>query len=159
MGTMLVMDLPRLCTSCGEHRPPDDFPARGRTCLICRRAYGRRHYEKNRRYYVVKAKVRRALVIAEVRAWIAQYLRSHPCLDCGERDVRTLEFDHRDRSSKTAAVAVLARGGYSLQRVRAEIDRCDVRCANCHRIRTHAQRGWWGSLLAADGLSERAVGP
>lgn len=81
---------------------------------------------------------------AEVREWIHTYLQEHPCIDCGESDVRTLEFGHRDGEKKSAAVAVLARGGHSLGRVRAEIDRCDVRCANCHRIRTHDQRGGGG---------------
>ena len=45
-------------------------------------------------------------------------------------------------------VSVLARNGYSLPRVQQEIALCDVRCANCHRLRTHHQRGWWGSLVA-----------
>ncbi len=39
----------------------------------------------------------------------------------------------------------LARGGYSRARMQAEVALCDVRCANCHRVRTHSQRGWWGA--------------
>lgn len=60
-------------------------------------------------------------------------------------DIRVLEFDHRDGEMKRTAVSVLARGGYSLSTVQEEIARCIVRCANCHRIRTHEQRGWWGA--------------
>ena len=44
-----------------------------------------------------------------------------------------------------AAVSVLARSGYPLERVIAEVARCDVRCTDCHRIRTHAQRDWRGA--------------
>ena len=72
------------------------------------------------------------------------YLETHPCVDCGNRDVRVLEFDHRDASTKGRDVAVLVGEGYALDRVKAEVAKCDVRCANCHRIRTHSQRGWWG---------------
>lgn len=105
------------------------------------------HYASNTTYYVAKAKARRALVVVEVRDWVLRHLRAHPCVDCGEDDVRVLEFDHRDGAVKGAAVAVLARGGYSLDRVRSEIVQCDVRRANCHRRRTHEQRGWWGAML------------
>jgi hypothetical protein len=78
---------------------------------------------------------------------LTEYLGEHPCVDCGNRDIRVLEFDHRDRATKVLAVAVLARGGYGLDRVKAEVDKCVVRCANCHRIRTHQQRGWWGAVV------------
>jgi hypothetical protein len=106
-----------------------------------------RHYRRNRQYYIDKARIRRLAVIEEVRAWLLIYLSEHPCVDCGETDVRALEFDHRDASDKTVAVAILARSGYGLARVRREIEKCDVRCANCHRIRTHTQRAWWGATL------------
>jgi hypothetical protein len=46
------------------------------------------------------------------------------------------------------AIAILAGQGFGLVQVKAEIERCDVRCANCHRIRTHRQRGWWGKDVA-----------
>ncbi len=79
---------------------------------------------------------------------VLAYLQGHPCVDCGNDDVRVLEFDHRDVTAKEAPVALLARDAYSAERIMREIRRCDVRCANCHRIRTHHQLGWWGSLLA-----------
>ena len=64
-----------------------------------------------------------------------------------------LEFDHKDQLAKGAEVSVLARSGYSLTRLKEEVRRCDVRCANCHRIRTHAQRGWWGSTISVIDVS------
>jgi hypothetical protein len=86
-------------------------------------------------------------VNAENREWLIGYLRDHPCVDCGTTDIRVLEFDHLEPGTKVLDVAVLARSGYSLDRVKAEIAKCVVRCANCHRIRTHEQRGWWGSKI------------
>ena len=72
---------------------------------------------------------------------LIEYLSSHPCADCGETDIIVLEFDHlRD---KEADVSVLAREGYSLEKVKREIDKCEVVCANCHRRRTAKQFGWY----------------
>jgi hypothetical protein len=59
------------------------------------------------------------------------------CVDCGERDIVVLEFDHlRDKRTN---VTMLAWSEASLDRLRAEIDCCEVRCCNCHRRRTAAQ--------------------
>jgi hypothetical protein len=137
----------RQCTECRRLLPPDSFPVRGRRCLDCRRAGVRRHYAANRPYYLAKARTRQARVNAENREWLIGYLRDHPCVDCGTTDIRVLEFDHLEPGTKVLDVAVLARSGYSLDRVKAEIAKCVVRCANCHRIRTHEQRGWWGSKI------------
>jgi hypothetical protein len=65
--------------------------------------------------------------------YILQYLEKHPCEDCGETDIRTLEFDHRGEKSFTICDAIW--GGVSLSMLAVEIDKCTVRCANCHRRR------------------------
>lgn len=137
----------RVCTGCLTTVSADRFPARGRRCLECRRAHMRDHYRRNRAYYVPKARRRNRRVIQENRVLVLAYLCEHPCVDCGNGDVRVLEFDHRDGTSKEAPVAVLARDAFSRERILREIGKCEVRCANCHRIRTHHQLGWWGSLL------------
>jgi hypothetical protein len=89
---------------------------------------------------------------------ILETLRASACADCGERDLEVLEFDHlRD---KEANVAALVGSRYRLDRVRAEIEKCEVVCANCHRHRTGRRAGWrradpnWRGTL--DGL-EAAV--
>jgi hypothetical protein len=68
------------------------------------------------------------------------YLAEHPCIDCGERDVAVLEFDHV--AARTHTIASLLCHGAAEDRILAEISRCQVRCANCHR-RVTAQRGGW----------------
>ena len=63
-------------------------------------------------------------------------LKDIPCMDCGvEYPHYVMDFDHRDPSTKFKTIARMV--GYSLKRVQEEIDKCDVVCANCHRIRTH----------------------
>jgi hypothetical protein len=56
----------------------------------------------------------------------------------GTKDPAVLELDHKDRPSKVAAVSTLVRS-QSWRALFAEIDKCEVRCANCHRRRTAKQ--------------------
>jgi len=73
---------------------------------------------------------------------LADYLAAHPCLDCGEGDIRALDFDHREGVDKRANIArMLASLSWTV--IEAEIAKCDVRCANCHRRRTCERAGWW----------------
>jgi L-lysine 2,3-aminomutase len=78
----------------------------------------------------------------ENRQLVLDYLREHPCIDCGEADPIVLQFDHRNPKDKKKAVANLVRY-YSTEVVGTEIAKCDVRCANCHIRRTGKQFGWW----------------
>lgn len=76
-----------------------------------------------------------------VKAKVIDYLRTHPCVDCGEDDVIVLEFDHV-RGKKKRTVASMLVQGYSFEKILLEIAKCDVRCANCHRRKT-AKKGNW----------------
>lgn len=138
----------RRCSRCGEAKPIEEFPMKIRSrglrrvwCRDCCRAYGREHYRRNRSVYLAKAQRRRQVERPRIRAWIDDYLRQHPCVDCGESRIAVLDFDHRDRSQKELTVAELA-GLMTWSRLRSEIEKCDVRCANCHRRRTAEQFGW-----------------
>ena len=62
----------------------------------------------------------------------AKARRYNPCIDCGESDLRVLDFDHRPEVAKRADVMKLVQDGYSIARVMDEIAKCDVRCRNCH---------------------------
>jgi hypothetical protein len=84
------------------------------------------------------AKNRRAATLAS-RSVVHAHLAAHPCVDCGESDVVVLEFDHV-RGVKSAHVSDVVRRGWSLDRLRDEIAKCEVRCANCHRRATHRRR-------------------
>ena len=77
--------------------------------------------------------------------WLLRYLKAHPCVDCGERDLIVLEFDHV-RGKKMYKVSELARGEYSLKKLQEEVSKCEVRCANCHRRKTAIQLGWYSGI-------------
>ena len=67
------------------------------------------------------------------------YLSVHPCVDCGETDTRVLEFDHVSGEKRKAISALVQ---YSRKAVLAEILKCEVVCANCHKRRTWKQLGY-----------------
>ena len=134
------------CSKCGLEKPIEQFPRRrdlasghSTICLACGRAYRREHYANNRPYYLAKARRRRGTDIVRVYGLLLVYLRSHPCVDCGETDIRVLQFDHIDPATKTGNISRLVRSG-SWARVLIEIAKCEVRCGNCHRRRTLQQR-------------------
>lgn len=151
----------RHCSRCGTVKPVDEFPMKNKArglrrvwCRDCCHAYGREHYRKNKPAYLAKADRRRAVERPRVRTLIDAYLREHPCLDCGCTEITVLEFDHRDPTEKELPVGELARWA-EWPRVLREIEKCDVRCANCHRRRTAQQMHWRkdperGALAAAD---------
>lgn len=92
---------------------------------------------------------RNARRTAENRRRLADHLAAHPCVDCGEADLRVLDFDHRDPATKGAAISRLVfRTCWA--NVLREIALCDVRCSNCHRRRTAQQFGWWNALAESD---------
>jgi len=70
------------------------------------------------------------------REWVDNYLRAHPCVDCGESDIVVLQFDHRDPAEKEGAVLHMT----SIKRMESEVAKCDVRCAHCHIRRHHRER-------------------
>lgn len=47
-----------------------------------------------------------------------------------------MEFDHLDPAAKLCDVAVMVGNQVRPSKIFAEISKCDLLCANCHRIRT-----------------------
>lgn len=76
------------------------------------------------------------------REFILDFLTTHPCSDCGESRVLVLEFDHV-RGVKTANVSELVDRGATLEVIKAEVEKCDVRCCNCHALKTATQFQTW----------------
>lgn len=75
---------------------------------------------------------------------IFRYLLTHPCVDCGEADPVVLEFDHVYGEKRMPVSHML--GSYSWASIMAEVEKCEVRCANCHRRKTATQLAWFAYL-------------
>jgi hypothetical protein len=140
------MDGQKRCNTCKTMRRLTEFNVRTSAsdglqsrCRECCRDW----YLEHRAVHIANVARRNRAHRQKLRVQIVAYLATHPCVDCGERDIRCLQFDHRDRSTKTANVAYLLSNARSWKAILAEIEKCDVRCANCHSRRTAAQVNSW----------------
>ena len=113
---------------------------RQRTCRDCQKIQKNSWYERNKETHKANTYENKQVKIQEGREYIRNYLLTHPCIDCGERDPIVLEFDHV-RGNKKSTVMLLVRNGYSLDVIQKEISKCVVRCANCHKRKTY--KGSW----------------
>ncbi len=136
----------RRCSRCHKEKALTDFNFKNKRrgwrqyqCKNCSRFYIRSHYIKNKKYYLLKAHKRNKRIRDEIRSFIWQYLSNHACVDCGEKDPIVLEFDHI--SDKKTEISNMHRN-YTLAKVKEEIKKCQIRCANCHRRKTARELGW-----------------
>lgn len=67
----------------------------------------------------------------------AEYIDSFKttCASCGNTDKRVLDFHHIDDTTKLFTLASRRVAGYAKEKIKLEIDKCEVLCANCHRIK------------------------
>lgn len=100
-----------------------------------RRADGREGRTQERLNYAPRQQELLYERVLRARLFILEYISDKVCVDCGESDFRTFEFDHRPDEKKVANISELIQGG-RLNKIKEEITKCDVVCANCHRIRS-----------------------
>lgn len=70
------------------------------------------------------------------RRKIYHAMKSAPCADCRQTfDPVCMDFDHRGEEAKLFTISRMALS-IGLDKLRAEVAKCDLVCANCHRLRT-----------------------
>ena len=68
---------------------------------------------------------------------LVDYLKDKECLDCGEKNPMVLDFDHLPKYEKRFSIArAISASTRSWDSIFLEIKKCEIVCANCHRIRT-----------------------
>ena len=65
--------------------------------------------------------------------WYHEYKSQLKCSTCDESHPACLDFHHRDKDEKEIEIPRAINAGWSQERILAEIGKCDVLCANCHR--------------------------
>lgn len=106
---------------------------------IKQKEYSDKHYRENKERKISMVMINNKRYNLRNREYIRNYLSHHSCVDCGNSDIRVLEFDHVT-GDKFYDIGNMKRSSYSLKTLIAEIEKCEVRCANCHRIITHERR-------------------
>ncbi len=130
------------CPRCQKDLPLSEYGVRtnGKPqhwCRACHCAYQRDYYKRHKEYYFALEQDR----LKRIRQLIRQ-AKDRPCTDCGQRYPHyVMDFDHREGEKKKFNLANTAGQGWrSFTNVKAEIAKCDVVCANCHRERTYQRR-------------------
>jgi hypothetical protein len=95
-----------------------------------RREYNKQYYLDNSTYFK-DAKRRRG---QEIKDFIQQQKVGLSCQRCGNSDTRVLDFHHLDKGNKEIGISFIHTKGWSNERILQEIAKCEVLCANCHRI-------------------------
>ena len=126
------------CSMCDQAKPVSEFGKNaGRYdglqtyCQICRKQIDKQYYHRNHAKQC--ARNRQTILRNKRNAW--QYLNEHPCIDCGINNPIVLTFDHVN-GEKREDVAKLINASLSWKTILTEIDKCVVRCFNCHMIKT-----------------------
>lgn len=131
----------KICTACGVLKAREEYYKKGdrihSKCIPCHKAYYASEYRNKpaRRVTVRKAqtKYRKNTV-----SFIRELKDNKECMDCKLTYPHyVLDFDHRPDEQKLVNISSIAsRKNWTKDKVLAEIAKCDLVCANCHRIRT-----------------------
>jgi len=73
-------------------------------------------------------------------------LKASKCIDCGESRPAALHFDHVDPSTKSFTISDYLGKKIKWEKLYEEMAKCEIRCANCHSVRTAEQFGWYQDL-------------
>ena len=134
----------KFCSKCNQDKSLQEFyiyKAKPRNwCKSCWLERGKnisqQHYLKNKEIY---SKRNRA-VDKKLKEYVRNSKENQKCIDCGRKyRYWMLDFDHRPNTEK---LCELSHCFYlsTIEKVQAEIDKCDLVCTNCHRDRTYIRQ-------------------
>lgn len=135
------------CGKCRKLKSLDNFylrksgPRAGEyyeKCKECMKLRGRTYYHVNRDRQLPLA-IKRTKEARVLKRSFLDKFKNKPCADCGKvYPPFVMDFDHRERNDKISEIAHMAGRNWSLENIKKEVEKCDLVCANCHRIRTYA---------------------
>ncbi|MDP2655615.1 MAG: hypothetical protein Q8P17_03730 [bacterium] len=122
------------CDYCGVFYPEDTF---GVALTTSTKIYRRRKCPDCYR-------LTKQALIQRYLKWINEYKTQSGCGRCGITDPRVLDFHHKKGEDKLFSIGGFRRA-VGFDRIKKEVEKCEVLCANCHRIahdedRSHKKR-------------------
>ena len=108
----------KTCSKCGITKELSEFHSAGNgylrgDCKVCQKK-------------IIKQREK------DIREQYVSWKKTLKCNRCGFDDHRALQFHHD--GDKEHNVADMLRGGFALEKIKLEADKCEVLCANCHQI-------------------------
>ena len=79
--------------------------------------------------------------------------RGGKCAKCGFSDIRALDWHHLDPNEKVNSISEMVRDRVSMDKLQAELDKCELICANCHRIEEQRLGNWTKNKIVEGGMS------
>ena len=142
----------KTCSKCGEQLDASYFYKDKRTksglyskCITCQKQYMAKYHQDNKPKIQKQYKKIRLVNKRKRQLFVLKYLQDHHCIDCGETDPIVLEFDHA-RGKKIASISHMIAQTYSEENIMREIEKCDVRCSNCHKRITAKLYDWYSYI-------------
>lgn len=137
------------CSKCGWILNTDQFHSKGGKnksglyswCKACHAAYQKEAREANKKKSNKRIQELRAIRRKVIQDLIVEHLKANPCKECGESDILCLDFDHRKPQEKEFCISRAVHLVPSLEKVKNEVAKCDILCANCHRKKTARENG------------------
>ncbi len=134
------------CTKCNLHKDISEFSKKwtrvdwtikySPECKPCHRIIANAYYQNDKDWYKARSNKNRKANIVKYRKQFLDYLNTQQCFDCWIKDIRLLEFDHiKDKNFNIASKTRTT----PINSLLPEIQKCEVVCANCHRIRTYTR--------------------
>jgi hypothetical protein len=105
-----------------------------------KKEWHKRHYEENKE--AERARLKASVKRSRERnySYVNEIKETTPCADCDKHfDAVCMDFDHV-RGEKVKDIAKMTNACCTLEAIQEEIDKCDLVCANCHRIRTRDRK-------------------
>lgn len=119
-----------ICRGCHQDKAESEFNKSQIRCRQCASEYNAARYAAQPERFRAAERARRQRIVG-----IVNDRKAVPCTDCGvSYPSYVMDFDHL--GDKVRGISYMARH-YSVEKVLAEIEKCEVVCANCHRERTY----------------------
>lgn len=129
----------KTCTTCKQVKPLSEFNRNKckvdgyqTLCKDCSKKRSRRYYSDNKEKHRNVVNARKNLQRRQVANKLME-IKSCGCVFCSEDDPICMDFHHLDPKTKNFEVGYAASLGLKWESVEAEIRKCVVVCANCHR--------------------------
>lgn len=98
--------------------------------------YAKNWYEKNKDRIIKKSVSNNKKRMLINREYINN-LKKRPCVDCGKNfHPAAMDFDHIG-TDKHFNIARILNASYGLKTIIKEIEKCELVCSNCHRVRSY----------------------
>lgn len=108
-------------------------------CKDCSRKRSKQYYNDMNQIHKKNVLLRNKNNRKVLQEHILNLLNNSQCKDCGNKDIRVLEFDHLPEFKKENNISKLVAQSNSLKKLKSEIDKCEIVCSNCHKIRTYSR--------------------